>query len=427
MTTPTIAVLATLDTKHAEAAFLAAELARHGCVPLVVDVGVRAPEAVAHCDVTGDAVAEAAGTTRAQLLDDGERDAAMHAMGAGAGSILRRHADDGQLDGVVAVGGNQGAAIAADALRQLPFGVPKLIVCTVASGDVRPYVGDADIMMAFSVGDLLGGPNRVTEGVLRRAAGAVVGMAEANRTPALQHEGPAIAITAFGNTHRGVTAAIDRLAASGLHPVPFHASGASGSAMERLIDEGVLAGVLDYTTHELLAELHPEDIYTPVRPRLVAAGRAGVPQVVVPGGLEYFCFGPYDTVPTALRDRAIHHHNPYNMNVRAGHDELAEVGRLMAKRLNDARGPAAVLIPLQGWSEVGGPGGVLHDPDANAGFVDALRADLAPHVELRVEDTTINDPAFARLAADMLVDLLDGARTPAATTPTPTPTPRSIR
>jgi uncharacterized protein (UPF0261 family) len=175
-----------------------------------------------------------------------------------------------------------------------------------------------------------------------------------------------------------------------------------------LVEEGAIAGVLDLTTHELLAELYPEDAYTPVRPgRLTAAGNAGIPQVVVPGGLEYFCFGGPQTVPERLRARPTHRHNPYNMNVRAAAEELTRVGEEMAARLNAARGPAAVLVPLRGWSEVGSPGGVLHDPDANAALVEALRTRLRPEVTLRQVDTTINDPEFARLAARTLTGLMD--------------------
>jgi uncharacterized protein (UPF0261 family) len=207
---------------------------------------------------------------------------------------------------------------------------------------------------------------------------------------------------------------MQRLRAAGCEVVPFHASGACGSAMERLVDDGVLDAVLDLTTHELLAELYPDDIYAPVRPgRLTAAGRAGLPQVVLPGGLEYFCFGPPESVPPALRERPTHRHNPFNMNVRAGADELRRVGQELAARLNAARGPVAVIVPLRGWSEVGAPGGPLHDPAANAALVDALRAALRPRIELTTVDAEINDPEVAALAADTLLGLLAGDPPPA--------------
>lgn len=412
MTTPVsgvIAILATADTKGAEAGLLKDELAGLGLRAAVVDVGPR-PGADAEVDVTADEVARAGDHDLAELGRRARRDESMHAMATGAARLLERWYAGGYLLGVLGVGGNQGTSIAATAMRGLPIGLPKLVVSTVASGNVRGFVGDSDIVLMFSVGDLLGGPNGVTTGVLRRAAGAVAGMVRAADDPDRTDEAPdrpRIAVTAFGNTHAAVTAAIARLAEAGYDAVPFHASGASGSAMERLIDAGHFAGVLDLTTHELLAELFPDDIYTPVRPgRLTAAGRAGIPQVVAPGGLEYFCFAAADTIPVPLRDRPVHHHNPNNTNVRATAEELAQVATVLAERLNAAAGPATVLIPARGWSEVGAPGGVLHDPEANRAFTDTLRGALADRVTLRVLDCTINDPEFAAAATTALLDHL---------------------
>lgn len=404
---PRIAVLATVDTKAAEASFLAAEiLARGGTAPVIdIGLGQAAGEAV---DVPAQTLAGRAGTTVADLRA-GPRHAAMAAMGESAGQVLTEWFDAGRLDGVIAVGGNQGSAVAAIAMRHLPIGPPKLIVSTVASGNVRQYVQDCDITMQFSVGDLLGGPNRVTGMILRRSAAAVVAMAgvAGGGTAAPTDTGPAVGVTAFGNTEPAVVTAIEKLRDGGLASVPFHASGACGSAMERLLDDGVLTGVLDLTIHEVLGEIEPADIYAPVRPgRLTAAGRQGMPQVVVPGGCEYFCFGGTDSIPPAYRDRPVHVHNPYNTNVRTTATELTELGRLVADRLNASRGPAAVLIPTQGWSGVGSPGGILHDPDANQAFVDALEAGLNPTVRLERHDTTINDPAFATAAAETLLDLM---------------------
>ncbi len=402
-----IAILATLDTKAGEAAYLRERIEDLGWTTNVFDVGLgEAPAGLA--GVTAEEVALAGGSSVAELRTGHRRDLAMQAMGKGAGRLLAEQHRAGRLAGAIAVGGNQGTAITSIAMRALPIGPPKLIVSTVASGNVRSYVGDSDIAMLFSVGDLLGGPNPVTRRVLAKAASAVVGMVEAEENSATSEAPKAIAVTAFGNTHQAVVTAMDRLAAAGHAVVPFHASGACGSAMERLVEEGIMEAVLDLTTHELLGELYPEDIYAPVRPgRLTAASRLGIPQVVVPGGLEYFCFGAPDTIPARLRSRATHHHNPYNTNVRTSHDELRRVGTLMAERLNGARGPVAVLVPQHGWSEVGSPGGVLHDPDANAGLIETLHELLDPAVLLREVDATINDPAFAELAADTLLGFLD--------------------
>lgn len=410
-----VAIIATLDTKEAEAAFLRAELRSHGYAVRVLDVGLRSAGVSREvgvsggADVSGEAVARAAGSDLVTLRDRARRDEAMEAMGVGAARILERWHAHGELAGVLGIGGNQGTAIAAGAMRGLPFGVPKVIVSTVASGNVRGFVGDSDITLMFSVGDLLGGPNPVTAKVLHRAAAAVAGMASA--PPAMEETSPTaplVAVTAFGNTHAGVTAALERLGDAGVRTVPFHASGASGSAMERLIDEELFDGVLDLTTHELLAELYPADVYAPVRPgRLTAAGRNGLPQVIAPGGLDYHCFAAPDTIPKAFRDRAIHHHNPNNTNVRATSGELHVAARAMAERLNAASGPVSVLVPLRGWSEVGSSPGVLYDPSADAAFVRQLRDSLSAHVLLRELDNTINDRIFAITAADTLLDFLN--------------------
>jgi uncharacterized protein (UPF0261 family) len=402
-----IAVLATLDTKAGEAAYLRQRIEDLGWIAKVFDVGLgQTPSGLA--SVTAEEVALAGESSVSELRAGYRRDLAMQAMGEGAGRLLKEQHRAGRLAGAIGVGGNQGTAIASIAMRALPIGLPKLLVSTVASGNVRGYVGDSDIAMLFSIGDLLGGPNPVTERVLAKAAAAVVGMVEVEENFATSEAPKAIAITAFGNTHRAVVTTMDRLEAAGHAVVPFHASGACGSAMERLVEEGSMEGVLDLTTHELLGELFPEDIYAPVRPgRLTAASRLGIPQVVVPGGLEYFCFGAPDTIPDRFRDRATHHHNPYNTNVRTSHGELRRVGTLMADRLNAARGPVAVLVPQRGWSEVGSPGGVLHDLNANAGLVEMLHELLDPAILLREVDATINDPAFAELAADTLLGFLD--------------------
>jgi uncharacterized protein (UPF0261 family) len=405
-----IAVLATLDTKAGEAAYLRHRIEDRGWLATIFDVGLGvAPAGLA--DVSAEEIARHGGASVAELRASRRRDEAMRAMGEGAARLLLERHEAGQLAGVIGVGGNQGTAITSIAVRALPIGPPKLIVSTVASGDVRRYVGDSDIAMLFSVGDLLGGPNPVIERVLAKAAAAVVGMAEAEEEFASRVTPKSVAITAFGNTHRAVVGAMDRLAKAGRSVVPFHASGACGTAMERLVEEGAIEAVLDLTTHELLGELYPEDIYAPVRPgRLTAAGRLGLPQVVVPGGLEYFCFGAPDSIPQRFRGRQTHHHNPYNTNVRTNDDELLRVGELMTGRLNAARGPVVVLIPTRGWSEVGSPGGVLHDPQANAALVEVLRERLDPQIRLRELDMAINDPPFARLAADTMLELLDHTR-----------------
>ena len=407
---PVVAVLATMDTKGAEAAFVAAVLRERGALPWLVDVGLREP--AARADVANTAVARAGGMELADVLALPSRDRMVEAMGRGAAAVLAGSLRAGEVHGVLALGGNQGAAIAALAMRDLPFGLPKAIVTTMASGNVRPYVGCKDILTLFTVADLAGGPNRVTAPVLRNAALAMAGMAHGARAapqPRTANREPrtAVAVTALGNTHPAVARAMERLAGAGYEPIAFHASGACGSAMEELVEAGAIAAVLDLTPHELSEEVMGEGAYVPVRPgRMTAAGRRGVPQVVSTGGMEYLCFGPPETIPARYRARPTAMHNPMNPNVRLTGEELARVGRAMAERLNAARGPAAVLVPLKGWSAYGGPGGPLHDPEADALLVRTLAERLDPRVPLRRLDLHINDPAFADACADTLLAML---------------------
>lgn len=394
-------VLATLDTKASEAAFAADLIRARGHLARLVDVGVMGGSPV-EPDVTREQVMEAAGVAPSILLER-RRDQIMEAMGRGAGKILRRMWEEGDLDGVLALGGNQGTAIAAFALETLPIGLPKVVVSTVASGNVRPYVRHRDVAMIFSVADLLGGPNSITRTIISNATGALVGMAEMGIPMAREAGRRVVAVTALGNTNPVVTRASQLLKDLGYEVVAFHASGACGSAMEELIDEGLIDGVLDLTIHELVGEVLGDDIYAPTGPgRLEAAGRRGIPQVVAPGGIEYFCFGPLETVPSRYLGRAIHHHNPYNVNIRATPEEMEKLGSAVAEKLNRARGPVTFLLPLRGWSVIGAPGGPLHDPEANQAFVAALKTRLAPRVRLLEMDAVINDPVVAERAVELL-------------------------
>ncbi len=414
-----VVVLATLDTKGAEAAYVADLLGRHGRKPCLMDTGFRNPPAC-RTDVDREQVARAAGLDLASARAM-PREEIIRAMGEGAGRLLARGVAEGRYAGVIALGGNQGTAIAGIALQRLPLGVPKVVVSTVASGNLRPYFGHKDVAVLFSVGDLLGGPNRVSSPILEAATAAVAAMVAAAR-PFAAGGAPAFAVTALGNTQGAVAGVHELLRERGCEAVAFHASGAGGSAMEELIEAGVFAGVVDLTTHELVGEAFGQDIYTPTRPdRLSAAARCGLPQVVAPGGLDYFCFGAAETIPEALRGRPVHRHNPYNTNVRTSAAELGQLGELVAKRLNAApAGSAAFLYPRKGWSEVGSPGGPLHDPRANLAFLESLRAALSTTVELYELDVTINDRRFAERAIEVL-ERLKASRPGDRPWPTPQP------
>jgi uncharacterized protein (UPF0261 family) len=400
-----IALLGTLDTKGLEVAFLKGCLEALGRSALVIDAGVFEPQGI-RPDISHEEVAAAAGADLTSLSSR-PREEIMATMGRGAGIILHRLHDEGRLEGVLGLGGVQGTVIACTAMRELPLGFPKLLISTVVSGNLRPYTGVSDIAVLFSVADLLGGPNSIVEPILRNAAAAIAGMAGAAAGPAEHAEAPLVAITALGNTHPAVTRAMSVLRSRGYRVAAFHASGAGGSAMERLVAEGRVVAVLDLTPHELTEEVVGAGWYQPIQPgRLTAAGRTGIPQVVAPGGIEYLCFGPRESVPRRFRRRPTYYHNPLSANVRASSREMAAVGQAMAERLNQAKGPVAVVLPLKGWSQYGAPGGPLHDAGAQAAFVRALtghlRADIPVHrLQLHINDSTCADHCCA-LLLDMM-------------------------
>lgn len=398
-----IAIIVTVDTKEAEAKFLNEYIEAQGFDAPVIDVSTKHPH-----DYEAAYPREhvcSLGCVKFENLQNLRRDNMMKTMGEGATKILLDLYAKGELAGVLAVGGNQGTAIASIAMRALPIGVPKLIVSTVASGYVRPYVEYKDIIMMFSVADILGGANTVSRTILTNAAGAVMGMAQYG-VPLTRGKQPVIATTAFGNTDAAVNQARVILEEKGYEVIAFHASGASGSAMEYLIEEGYIQGVLDMTTHELIGEVFGDDIYTPLRPRLEEAGKRGIPQVIVPGAIEYFCFGAPDCIPEKYLNRKTHYHNPYNTNIRATKEEAVEAARVMASKLNKSKGPVVVMIPLKGFSENGREGNVLYEPETDKAFIESLEDNLDPKIQVIKIDANINDKVFSEKAAEVMHDLM---------------------
>jgi uncharacterized protein (UPF0261 family) len=399
----TILVIATLDTKEREVCYITEAIQARGHSVLVMDVsGLGLPSIKP--DIARQTVADAAGA-KVEDLANLRRDIVMDTMANGAAKICKKLYDQGGIDGVIGFGGNQGTMIVTTAMRALPVGFPKVVVSTIASGNVRPYVGDKDIAMIFSVADLFGGVNMVTRTILSNAAGAVLGMCEVGVKMPTVTQKKVVGITAFGSTNGAASKALESLTKRGYEPIVFHASGAGGSAMEELITQGTISGVLDLTPHELVAEIFPRacDVYAPVNPgRLEAAGRSGIPQVIAPGGLEYFVYGPPESVPPEYRDRKTHFHNPYNLNVRVSKQELEITGKVMAQRLNKANGPVAVIIPLRGWSERSGEGAPLYDPCADRMFVQSLRQHLKDSIPVLEVNCHINDPQFAEESVEIL-------------------------
>ena len=398
-----IAIISTLDTKIDSVSFLEGIVKEFGCSPILIDVGaLTIPEIKS--EFSNNNVAQRAGQDLADLVKAGKRDEIMTAMGKGAAHVLKELLDSSRLDGVIGIGGNQGTAIAAMAMRSLPIGLPKSLVSTVASGNMRPYIGHKDIHVVFSVADLVGLPNAVSRTILRNAMCALIGMVEHGQAVKRDESKKTIALSALGNTEPAAHRISELLTEKGFEVITFHASGAGGSAMEELIDAGVFYGIIDLTPHELSEEVVGEGAYVPVVPgRMKAAARAGIPQVVSTGALEYLCFGPWESIPVSMRKRKIYMHNPFNANVKVTQKEMPEIGKIMAKRLNAAIGPVTILVPLRGWSTYGSKGGVFHDPKGYELLLASLKRGLRPEIEYTEVDLHINDQPFADLCVDALL------------------------
>ncbi|MGH3090343.1 MAG: Tm-1-like ATP-binding domain-containing protein [Rubrobacteraceae bacterium] len=395
---PAVVLLGTLDTKGAEYGFLRDRLNEHGVDALLIDAGIVGEPKV-QPNVTKEEVAQAAGANVRRLAEAGDRGAAVEAMGRGAAEVVERLHTEGRLDAIAGLGGSGGTSLISHAMQALPVGVPKLIVSTVASGDTRPYVGASDVTMMYSVVDIAG-INQISARIIANAAGAIAGMAKAS-VPKLGEAKPLVGASMFGVTTPAVDMARKRLEELGYEVLVFHQTGTGGESMEALVGSGFISAVLDVTTTELCDELvggvfpaHPK--------RLEAAGEVGIPQVVSLGALDMVNFGPKESVPEKFKDRNLYVHNPTITLMRTTPDECAELGRRIARKLNDATGPTTLFVPLQGVSLIATEGQTFHDPEADEALFAALRENLESNVELIELDAHINDPEFAIAMAEKL-------------------------
>ena len=398
----TVLLIGTLDTKGEEYAYVRDLIEARGVRTYVIDLGVVG-EPRFKPDVGADAVARAAGSSLSAIREKGDRGAAVDVMLAGARTLTREAFAAGSFHGVLGLGGGGGTAMITAAMRELPVGVPKVMVSTMASGNTAPYVDVKDITMMYSVVDIAG-LNPLSRRVLANAAGAIVGMVTQD-VPAAKDR-PLIAATMFGVTTPCVTAARERLEAAGYDVLVFHATGSGGRAMEGLIDDGWFAGVLDVTTTEWADEV-VGGVLTAGPDRLSAAGRKGVPQVVSVGALDMVNFGAPDTMPAQFRDRRLYRHNPSVTLMRTTPEECREIGRRIAAQLNRATGPVVLMLPMRGVSMIDRDGQPFYDPDADVALFASLHEGLRKDIRVRELDAHVNDPEFAHALADELLALLD--------------------
>jgi uncharacterized protein (UPF0261 family) len=394
-------LLATLDTKGPEAAFVRDQLAALKVPVTLVDTGcLGAPTATP--DVPREQVFDAAGCKAA-----GDRGKAIAAAAEGAARFILERFARGEVAGVLGIGGSAGTNIGTTAMRALPIGVPKLMVSALASGQVRQYVGDKDILMLNSVVDVLG-LNRLSRQILSEAARAMAGLVSFPTAAPSGEDKPLITATMFGVTTPCVMRAKATLEAAGYEVLVFAATGNGGQAMESLVREGLIAGVLDITTTEL-ADEHCGGFLTAGPTRLTAAGEAGVPQLVSVGATDMVNFYAPETVPAKFRGRKFYPHNPQVTLMRTTPEENARIGADLGRKCAAAKGPVSILLPRKGVSAIDREGQPFDDPAARKALYDAIREN-ARGVEVAELDFHINDPGFADAAAAKLLDLLKTPR-----------------
>lgn len=404
-----VLLFATLDTKGAEAEFVRAELRRHGASVTLIDAGCIGEPAL-QADLSREELFQAAGISLEKLQLQRDRGAAITASAKAAALLARQWYEEGKVDGVLGIGGSAGTTIGAAAMRALPLGVPKLLVSTLASGQVRQYVGDKDILMLNSVVDIAG-INRISRLVLANAAAAMAGMVQASRSAARElnrfSDKPLVAATMFGVTTPCVSRAREVLEQAGYEVLVFHATGSGGQAMESLVADGLIAGVLDITTTELADEL-VGGVLSAGPNRLTVAAKHGVPQVVSVGALDMVNFSEPETVPKKFAERKFYQHNPTVTLMRTTVDENRKLGEEIGRKISASTGPACIMLPLQGVSAIDKAGQPFDDFTARQALFGAIRETLktSANVELVELDVHINEVAFAEAAANKLIQFM---------------------
>jgi uncharacterized protein (UPF0261 family) len=408
-----IVLVCALDTKGEEARLVRDHIAARGHRPVVVDTGVIG-EPRFQPDVSAAEVASAGGASLDALRQKADRGEAIAAMAKGAAAVAERLSKEGRLDGIVGLGGSAGTAVASSAMRALPVGVPKVLVSTVASGNVAPYVGTKDIALMYSVVDVAG-LNRLSRAVLTNAAGAICGAVEAAAQLASQPAGeekPLLAASMFGNTTQLVDAARAILEDRGYEVLVFHATGSGGQTMEGLIRDGFIQGAYDVTTTEWADQLCG-GVFDAGPTRLDAAGERGIPQVIAPGCLDMVNFGAEDTVPARYKSdaaRKFYVWNPQVTLMRTTVEENAQLGKILAEKANAARGPVRIFLPLRGVSILDsvtdeGPQPFWW-PEADRALFDAIKANIRRDIPVDELDVNVNDPAFAQATTSALLEML---------------------
>jgi uncharacterized protein (UPF0261 family) len=403
----TVLLIATFDTKEEEALFLKGRIEARGVRVLTMDAGILAPPR-SRVDIDQHQVALRGGLALQEAVATGDKGKCIANMMRGAEILCKELFDQGRFHGVISIGGAQGTEIACAAMRMLPTGVPRLAVSTVASGRATfgVFVGTKDITMMHSVADMQG-LNFLTKRILENGAGAISGMVESNDENLMKPLGIPVAMSMLGTTTPGALRCKTLLEGKGFEVVTFHQNGTGGIAMEDMIREGAFKGVLDLNLHEI-GDRFVGGLHGSIREgRLEAAGELGIPQVVAPGSANYAVWGPLAELSSEWRSRKLIVHNPSLTLVRLSPEELRAVGKIVAEKLNRARGPVRVFIPLKGFSHPDRENLPHWEPEGNKVFVDSLKANLRPAIPVQELHAHINDPEFIDPVTEAFVSMME--------------------
>jgi uncharacterized protein (UPF0261 family) len=407
-----IILLGTLDTKGPEFNFARQLIEDRGHTPVTIDCGIMGTPFF-EPTISRQKVAAAAETTIEDILGKADKNYAIHTMTVGSTTIVEELYREGQLDGILALGGGQGTIIGTTVMQALPFGVPKVVVSAVANGQTAfgPFVGTRDITIIHSVADVLG-LNMVTRQVIAEGVGAVSGMVEMDKVDQ-QADRPTIGMTTAGVTTACAMHTRDILESRGYEVIAFHCNGIGAKAMEELADAGRMDGILDISPKDI-PDLLFGGIFPASDTRMEPTCRRGIPQVVVPGTTDFILYPGVELVPPEILERKHVIHNPLHTHVRANYEEMFKVGEFIAERLAQSKGPADVLIPNRGFTQLNIEGGPMYDPEADRGFLaglqEALKHSESTNVKIEEFDLHINDKAFAKKLAERIDALVKGSR-----------------
>ncbi|GAB1421524.1 Tm-1-like ATP-binding domain-containing protein [Anaerolineales bacterium] len=405
--TAKVVLIGTLDTKGPEVKYLRDRLQSLGLKTTVVDTGILGEPLDIVPDISRNEVARYANATIEDFRNAGSRGRAVEGMRAALPVLILDLFEKGELDAVVGLGGAEGAVMSAAGMMVLPVGVPKILISPIASGYhfFGPLVGTSDMMIVHSVIDILG-INPISQTIFDNVAAAIKGQLEYGHSLLKPDPSQAyVAITMLGNTTRAVMAAKDVLADAGYQAVIFHSNGVGGPAMEQLAEKGLFMGVIDFTTNEVYDPL-VGGIHDGGPHRLETIGLLGIPQIIVPGCIDFSVWNT-GTVPQALAGRPVYDHNPEFILVRATAEEMQELGVIFAYKLNQSRAPLQIAVPTRGLSIPNTPDGVFWDPAADAGFLNKLKENIREDIPVHTFENHVNDPEFGRIVARLFIEMME--------------------